>query len=95
MVYICQYYNYVMYIYIIYNIIYIIYMYNIYVYKTVLYVSPQCPFLIADHIFGKKVLLVGIRQKFYPKILPVMYTFCFTIMSYLKKYIGIKFPNTK
>ena len=64
MVYICQYYNYVMYIYIIYNIIYIIYMYNIYVYKTVLYVSPQCPFLIADHIFGKKVLLVVIRQTF-------------------------------
>ena len=35
------------------------------------------------------------RHKFYQKILPVMHIFSFTIMNYLKRFIGIKPLNRK
>ena len=53
------------------------------------------PPLIADHIFGKKLSLIGFLTQILPKILPATHTFSFTMMKYLKKFIGIKSVNRK
>ena len=74
-IYIC-----IVYVYI-YTYIYIIYIYIYYIYihvrtllfyfrsrhqiKTFLLVSPRCPLLIADHIFGKQVSLIVFKRNFY------------------------------
>ena len=36
--------------------------------KIFLLISPWCPLLIADHIFGKKVSLIVFRHKFYENL---------------------------
>ena len=36
--------------------------------KIFLRVSPRCPLLIKDHIFGKKVSLIVFRHKFYQNL---------------------------
>ena len=53
------------------------------------------PPLIADHIFGKKLSLIDFQTQILPKILPATHTFSFTMMKYLKKFIGIKSVNRK
>ena len=50
--------------------------------------SHAISLLIADCILGKKTQIL-------PNILPVVRIFSFTIMTYLKKLIGIKSLNTK
>ena len=57
--------------------------------------SHPIPLLIADHMLGKKVSLIVFKTQILPKILPVMCILSFTIMTYLKKLIGIKSLNTK
>ena len=52
------------------------------------------PFLIKDHIFGKKVSLIAFRQ-ILPKTFPVPCMFSYTIMTYLKNLDGTKPLNTK
>ena len=50
--------------------------------------SQPISLLIADHVLRKKTQIL-------PNILPVVRIFSFTIMTYLKKSIGIKSLNTK
>ena len=50
--------------------------------------SHPISFLIADRILGKNTQML-------PSILSVACIFSFTIMTYLKKLIGIKFLNIK
>ena len=46
--------------------------------------------LIADRTLGKKAIPDSFQTQTLPKILPVARIFNFTIMTYLKKLIGIK-----
>ena len=57
--------------------------------------SHPITLLIADHILGKKVSLIVFKTQILPKSLPVMRILSFTILTYLKKLIGIKSLNTK
>ena len=56
--------------------------------------SPFIPFLITNHILGKKVSLIAFIQ-ILPKILPAACMFSYTIMTYLEKLDGTKSLNTK
>ena len=56
-------------------------------------IESQCP-LITDHILEKKVSLIAFRQML-SKILPDTCILSDTIITYLKKLVGAKFPSTK
>ena len=51
-------------------------------------------FLITGHILEKKVSLIAFRQ-ILPQILPAVYIFSYTVITYWKKLVRTKYFNTK
>ena len=65
-----------------------------YILKSLLMSHPIL-LLIADHIFEKTVFTLTVFTPIIQKILAVMHIFSFTIMNYLKTFIGIKYLERK
>ena len=66
---------------------------NIWVLLLFVMSHSSCLTCLKPHI-GQNVSLIGFRQ-ILPKYLPVMHIFSFTIITYLKKLLGVKFFFTK
>ena len=58
-------------------------------------ISQPIPLWITDYILGKKVSLIVFKTQVSPKNLSVTRILSFTIITYLKKLIGIKSLNAK